>query len=135
MSAARGVSVVGVAVAIAIGAAACGGSDDPAFCADRDALEQSLAGVRDVNVREEGIGALETQLRAVQQDANALVGSAREEFQSEASALRAAITRLESSARAAVSEPSAQSLSNVAAGVSGVASAFRELSDAVSSRC
>jgi hypothetical protein len=129
------VSVVGVAVAIAIGAAACGGSDDPAFCADRDALEQSLAGVRDVNVREEGIGALETQLRAVQQDANALVGSAREEFQSEASALRAAITRLESSARAAVSEPSAQSLSNVAAGVSGVASAFRELSDAVSSRC
>jgi hypothetical protein len=123
------------ALALAIGVAGCGGSDDPAYCADRTALERSLADLGDVDVRADGVDALTEQLRRVERDAAALVGSARDEFAPEASALRSAIARLERSSQEAIADPSAQRVSDVAADASDVASAFSELSDAVSSRC
>ena len=123
------------ALSIAIGVAACGGSDEPEYCADRAALQQSLADLGDVDVRADGLDALTQQLRTVQRDASALVSSARDEFGPEASALRSAIVRLEGSARAAIADPSAELVSEVAADASGVASVFGELSDAVGSSC
>jgi hypothetical protein len=123
------------ALAIAIGMAGCGGSDEPGYCADRAALEQSLADLGEVDVRADGLDALTQQLRVVQRDASALVTSTREEFGPEASALRSAIAQLEGSARAALADPSAELVSAVAADASSVASAFGELSDAVSADC
>lgn len=123
------------AIGLAIGVAGCGGSDKPAYCADRTALRQSLADLGDVDVRADGVDALTTQLRTVERDATALVGSARDEFAPEASALRSAIARVERSAQQAIADPSAQSVSAVAADASDLASAFGELSDAVAARC
>jgi hypothetical protein len=131
---ARGATVA-VALSIAIGMTGCGGSDEPGYCADRAALEQSLADLGGVDVRADGLDALTQQLRIVQRDASALVSSTRDEFGPEASALRSAIARLEGSARAAIADPSAALVSEVAADASGVASAFGELSDAVASDC
>ena len=131
---ARGASLA-AALSIAVVLAGCGGSDEPGYCADRAALEQSLADLGDVDVRADGLDALTQQLRVVQRDASALVGSARDAFGPEASALRSAIGRLEESTRAAIADPSAALVSEVAADASGVASAFGELSDAVSSDC
>jgi ElaB/YqjD/DUF883 family membrane-anchored ribosome-binding protein len=123
------------ALAIALAAAGCGGSDQPAYCADRSALEQSLSELGEVDLRADGVDALTRQLRQVQRDANALVSSARDEFGAEASALRSSIARLETSVRAAVDDPSPQRVSDVAAGASDAAAAFGELSDAVGSSC
>jgi hypothetical protein len=101
----------------------------------RAALERSLADLGDVDVRADGLDALTQQLRTVQRDASALVSSARDEFGPEASALRSAISRLEGSVRAAIADPSAELVSDVAVDASGVAAVFGELSDAVGSSC
>ncbi len=133
MIATRG-TLVAMAVATAIGIAGCGGSD-PEYCTDRSALQASISDLRDVDVRADGVGALETQLRQIQSDANALVASAREEFEPEASSLRAALTRVETAGQAVVADPSAQAIPALAAAVSSMVSAFDQLSDAVRSRC
>ena len=112
-----------------------GGSEKPAYCADRAALQQSLRRLGDVDVRTQGLDALEARLRQVQQDANALARSARDDFGPEVLALKSAIARLQRAAQEAVAAPSAQSASDVAAEVSRVTSAFGALSDAVRSRC
>jgi hypothetical protein len=129
------IASLAAALAMALGVAACGGSDEPAYCADRAALEQSLADLADVDVRADGLDALRAQLRQVERDATALVSSARDEFGPEASALRAAIVRLDDSARAALDDPSAQRVSDVAADASDAAAAFGALSDELASRC
>jgi ElaB/YqjD/DUF883 family membrane-anchored ribosome-binding protein len=131
---ARGVPFA-VALALALGAAGCGDSDQPAYCDDRAALEQSLGQLGDVDLRVDGVDALTEQLRQVQRDANALVRSAQDEFGPEASALRSSIARLESSVRAAVDDPSPQRVSDVTVEASAAAAAFGELSDAVGSSC
>jgi hypothetical protein len=123
------------ALALALSVAGCGDSDQPAYCADRTALEQSLRGLGDVDVGAEGLDALTAQLRRVERDAGALVSSAREEFGPEAAALRSSIARLETSVRTAVDDPSPQRVSDLATEASGVAAAFGELSDAVGSSC
>lgn len=131
---ARGVPFA-VALALALGVAGCGDSDQPAYCDDRAALEQSLSDLGDVDVGADGLNALTAQLRQVQRDASALVSSAREEFGPEASALRSSIARLETSVRTAVADPSPQRVSDVAADASSAAAAFGELSDEVAGDC
>jgi len=123
------------ALALALSVAGCGDSDQPAYCADRAALEQSLRGLGDVDVGGDGLDALTAQLRRVQRDAGALVSSAREEFGAEASALRSSIARLETSVRTAVNDPTPQRVADVAADASDTAAAFGELSDAVGGSC
>jgi hypothetical protein len=126
---------VAIAVAFATGSGACGGSDEPAYCADRAALEQSLNDLGDVDLQRDGVDALTNRLAEVEQDATALARSARDEFGPEAARLRSAIGQLEDAAREVVASPSAQSVSDVAASAGEVSAAFGELSDAVSERC
>jgi len=123
------------ALALGLGVAGCGGSDEPAYCADRAALEQSFSDLGDVDVAADGLGALTAQLRQVRRDAVALVSSAREEFGPQASALRTSVARLEASVRTAVGDPSPERVSAVAADASDAAAAFGELSDAVGGSC
>lgn len=132
---AAGGAAIGALAAFAVGVAACGGADEPAYCADREALEQSLAGLADVDVRTGGIGALTDQLDEVERDASALVDSARDEFGDEAAALRSAIARFESSARATLADPSAADAAELQADAADVTVAFEALSDAVESSC
>jgi hypothetical protein len=124
-----------LALALTMSLAGCGNSDQPAYCADRAALEQSLRDLGDVDVGAGGLDALTAQLRRVQRDAGALVSSAREQFGPEASALRSSIARLETSVRTAVDDPTPQRVADVAADVSDTAAAFGELSDAVGGSC
>jgi hypothetical protein len=128
-------TVMGLLLAAAIGIGACGGSANPAYCEDRAALEQSLTDLGNVDVRTQGVEALEARLKEVQSDANALARSAQDEFGPEASALKSAVATLEAAVQRAIAAPSAQSVSDVAAGVSSVTAAFGRLSDAVSSHC
>lgn len=131
----RGACVAGV-VAIAIAVGACGGdTDTPAYCDDRAALQRSLEGLRDFDVRADGLDALEARLEQVQRNAATLVRSAQSEFGPEASALQSAVTALTTSVGQATATPSPQSVAEVVSDVSGVASAFSALSDEVSASC
>lgn len=133
---ARGVPLAAaLALGLALGVAGCGDSDQPAYCDDRAALEQSLRDLGEVDVGAGGLDALTAQLRQVQRDASALVSSAREEFGPEAAALRSSIARLGTSVRTAVEDPSPQRVSDVAADASDATAAFGELSNAVGGNC
>jgi uncharacterized protein HemX len=127
----------GLALALALGAGACGGggSDQPAYCQDRAALQQSLNDLRGFDVSKQGLDELQSQLTQVERDANALADSAQEQFGPQARALRSSVDQLASSAKRATTAPSTQAVSDLATDASAVVSAFGELSDAISSSC
>ena len=121
--------------AVVVAATGCGGSDNPAYCDDRDALQQSIGALSDVNVREQGLQGVQAQLRKVEDDAQALARSAQSEFAPEADALRSSVSALTTTVKQAVSDPSPQSVAAVADDMSQVGTAFADLSDSVKSKC
>jgi ElaB/YqjD/DUF883 family membrane-anchored ribosome-binding protein len=114
---------------------ACGGSDKPAYCQDRDDLKESIEGLGSVDVRENGVDALTDQLQQVKGDADALVRSTQDEFGEEADALRSAVATLGTSVRDAAGAPSAQAAGDVAAQIGAVQDALGALSEDVDPSC
>lgn len=129
----RTASALAVALSLA-GAWGCG-EDEPAYCGDRDALEESIDGLAEVDVRADGIDALQTQLQDVQTDASALVDATRSEFGPEADQLKTAVSSLGTAVERAGESPSADTLTGIATALSGVQTAFSQLSDAVGDGC
>jgi hypothetical protein len=128
------IAVASVAVALVTAFAGCGG-DKPAYCQDRDDLKSSIDDLKDINVRADGVSAARAQIKTVQASATTLIGSAKKEFGPQATALKGAVSTLETVVQSAVSAPSTQSVSNVVAGISSVRAAFQSLSNAVSDSC
>lgn len=124
-----------LATAVVSTVAACGGSSKPAYCQDRDNLKSSIAGLKDVDVRQNGTSALKDQLKQVQSDANALVKSAQNEFGPDAAALKSAVGVLNTTVRQAAAAPSAQAVSQIVTQIGAVQDAFTKLSDDVGSKC
>lgn len=130
-------AVVAGGLAIALAAAGCGGgsSSKPAYCQDRTKLQQSLGELKNLDVRTQGVSAATAKLKQVETDANALVASTRKEFAPQASALKSSLSTLESAVRSAAASPSAQTVGAAATALSGVGTAFTDLSNAVKSKC
>jgi hypothetical protein len=124
-----------LAAALAAAVAGCGSSDKPAYCADRENLQQSIEALTHVDLKEGGVAALQTQFREVQGDAQALAASAQSEFGPQAQALKSSVSALAATIQRAVSDPSAEGLAAVAGDASQAKSAFDELSSAVGSKC
>jgi hypothetical protein len=135
--AARRLLAVAAISATAFGAlAGCGGSSSkPAYCSDRSNLKDSVSGMTDVNLKSDGVSALQSQLQKVQSDAKALVASAKSDFPDETSAITSSVSKLSTALAALSSSPSPQQLVTVAGDVSGVTSAFKNFSNATSSDC
>lgn len=117
--------------------AACGssGSDKPGYCADRGNLQQSVSGLKDVDVASGGLGAIQSQLAKVDSDAKALVASAKEDFPDETSAISSSVGALDASAKALGSAPTAQGVVTVGRNVASVVTAFQSFSDATKDQC
>jgi hypothetical protein len=124
-----------IAVTAAIGCGGSGDSGDPAYCADRDALQESIAGLSKVNVREQGVQGVQKQVKQVADDAQALARSAQSQFAPQANALKSSASTLTTTVQQAVSRPSSQSLKAVADDVSKLGTAFADLSESVKSKC
>src|SRR3954447_15978311 len=131
----RSISVTCLAAASIAVLAGCGSSNKPAVCTDKTNFQDSINQLKDVNVASDGLGALQTQLKDVQSSATTLVASAQDQFAPQAAAFKTAIASLGTAVQTAAGSPSAASISTVAVGISGVQSAFKSLSDAVSSTC
>ncbi len=121
-------------VIAASGLAACGG-DKPAVCDDVDALQASVGNLKDVQVSENGLNALSTDLTQIRKDLQQLGTSAKAEFGDDASKVDSAVKGLQSSVSAAKSAPSASTLSAVGTAIKGVQSSLSALQDAVSETC
>jgi hypothetical protein len=128
------VAMASVAVALFAAAAGCGG-DKPAYCQDRNDLKSSIDDLKNVDVRSDGVSAARAQLKTVKASATTLVGSAKKEFEPQATALKGAVATLETVVAQATSAPSSQSVATVVAGITGVQAAFQSLSKAVSDTC
>jgi hypothetical protein len=130
----RTTTFVSIAIALSLAGAACGDDDDSAsaLCDDVGALESSVADLEDVDVVANGVSSLDAALTAVRDDAEAVLDSAGDEFESQIDALDDSLATLESS----VEDVDANGVEPVGDAVSGVDTAATELVDAVeSSEC
>lgn len=129
---ARPLAIV-LAAALLLAAAGCG-SSKPGYCSDRTKLENDIKGLTSLSLSS-GLSGLQTQLRTIQSDANALVASAKSDFPTETSALRSSVDTFTGAVRALPSNPSAAQVASLATDASSVVSAVRGFVDATKSKC
>ncbi len=113
---------------------ACGGSDEPGYCADRSQLESSIRDLASLSTSD-GISGLETQLRQIQSDANALVDSASTDFPNQTNAIETSVDALAGDIRALPSNPSAGQIGSLATNASRVVSSVSGFVDVTQSEC
>jgi phage shock protein A len=123
-----------VLLALCLGGLAC--SDDDAdtssFCEDRDDLRASIEDLRDVNVLEDGIEELDSNLDTVLQDVDTMRGSASE-LTPEVDAVRSSVEALQASVTSA-STP-ADKATALVEGLSDLSVAWDSLDEAAGSEC
>lgn len=130
----RGRPVFLVAVAAAICLTACA-SDEAAVCEDVDTLESSVEGLKDVQVSEDGLSTLSSDVTQIQEDVAQLRSDAKSEFGDEVDQVQSMATTLEGSLEAAKSAPSPSTLSAVATAIESVDSSVSALGDALTGTC
>jgi hypothetical protein len=128
-------AIAAVAVAGVLVLTGCGGSSKPAYCSDRSNLEQSVKDLGNVDLKNGGVSALDSQLQKVKSDSTTLVNSAKSDFPSQTAAIQSSVTALSSAAQALPSSPSAQQIATIALDVKNVATAVSGFTDATDSKC
>jgi hypothetical protein len=124
--------VAAIAAASVAGCGSSGGSK-PAYCSDRSDLQQSVTGLKDVDITSSG--ALQAQVSRVDQSARALVASARSDFPQETSAISSSVKALDTSVRNVVAAPTAKGLVTAGQDVASVVSAAQAFADATKDKC
>ncbi len=123
-----------IAAGVLLGLAGCGGSSKPSYCSDRSKLESSVKDLANVSLSG-GVSGVESQLKTIESDANALVDSARSDFPSQTSAIESSVNALASGVKALPSSPSATQVAVIAADATGVVSSVKSFSEATKSEC
>ena len=123
-----------VVLGVTSGLTACV-ADEPAVCDDVDAMNATMDDLRDVEIGENALSVLSTELSELKSEADTLVEDASEEYATEIDAVRSGLTSLESDLEAAVEQPTAASLAEVSEGVQGLGASVDGLVDAVQETC
>ena len=113
---------------------ACGG-DQPAVCSSSDTLESSIEDLKDIDVKADGLSALQTQLATIKGDLADVKDDATSEFSAQIDAVDTSYAALKASADTAKSDPSVTSLAAVATAVSALVSDAKTLASDVQSTC
>ena len=119
--------------ALAFAGLACGG--DPDYCSDVNQLEQSVRDLGDVDVVAGGTNALSDALRGVEDQAQATIEAAKDDFPEETSAMREALASLRDSAGELSDSPTAEDIAPVATDVAAMVTAVEEFVGATDSEC
>ena len=119
--------------ALACAGLACGG--DPDYCSDVSELEQSVRSLGDVDVVAGGTNALRDALRGVEDQAEATIESAKDDFPEETTAMRDALASLRRSAGELSESPTAEDIAPVATDVAAMVTAVEEFVGAAESEC
>ena len=122
-------------VLVALLLAACGGSSKPAYCSNVSDLEGSVQELKSVELESGALATLEADLKKVQTNADAVVGSAKEDFPTETSALKSAVSSLSTAVGQLPAAPTPQELLALATQIDTTVSAAEELSSATESAC
>lgn len=104
-------------------------------CQDAADLRTSLHNLTHSSVSKGDVTELKSKLAQVHTDLTALITHAKGEWQTQTSALKAALDKLQTALSDLSSSPSASTVAGVATALSGVAAAGGSLLTAVSTRC
>jgi hypothetical protein len=114
---------------------ACGG-DEPAVCGSVNDLQESVEGLKDVDLTSSnGVSDLESALTAVQDDLSSVESEAKSEFSAQLSAVDTAFASLQSSVADVQNDPSTDSLTAAGEALSEFGGAADTLIDDVQSTC
>jgi len=122
--------VLACAAGIAVVALAGCSSSKPAYCTDRENLQNSVKGLTSA-----GISGLKSQLTTIESNATALVNSAKSDFPSQTSAISSSVDALKNSVAALASSPSAAQIATVTKDAVNVVDSVKSFTDATSSQC
>jgi hypothetical protein len=109
-------------------------SSKPAYCAHRTSLENSVKGLKNVNIGNETSG-LKAQVSKIESDATAVVNSAKSDFPSQTSAITSSVDTLKNSVAALPSSPSAAQIAGVTTDTASVVSSVNSFKEATNSKC
>ncbi len=101
------------------------------MCSSLDDLKSSVADLEDVKVGDDGLSQLGSSLAAVKEDLQQVMSDAKEQFKPEITAVTSSVDDLQTSLKAAQSDPTAATLGPVATAVGGVVSGIAALQQAV----
>lgn len=110
-------------------------SGSPAVCSSFDDLKASVADLQDVKVGDDGLSQLRSSLVGVKEDLQQVMSDAEEQFKPEITAVSSSVDDLQTSLKAAQSDPTAATFGPVATAVGGLVSGIAALEQAVSSAC
>ena len=129
-------SISRLTLPLVLGAAlvSCGG-DQPAVCGSANSLETSIQDLKDVDVKADGLSAVQSQLTTIKGDLADLKKDAESEFSAQIKAVDTSYSALKASAATATSDPSATNLAAVATAVSALVSEVKTLVNDVESTC
>ncbi len=126
-------SIIPVLVVVTVAVAGCSEDDDTSsFCDDRVELQDSIQDLRDVNIVDDGIEALDSQLETVLGDVDALEASA-DELEPEVDALKTSVETLQASVASA--ETPADKATALVSGLDEISVASEALTTASASEC
>jgi hypothetical protein len=129
------------AATLAAGAAcvvlsACGGSDKPAYCSSVTDFKDSVSGLTNLQIAQNGVSELTNQVNEIKTSGQRLVADAKSDFPSETTALSGSITALAATAQQ-VGDPQTRKAALLAlpGQIQAVKSSYDALSSAVKSKC
>jgi hypothetical protein len=131
-------------LALGSGAVACGGDDEtpteggaptPEICQDVDALRDSVQELQNIEIGEDTLSELGTQMDTIRGDIGQIRRNAGDEYAAETDALDTATESVGSSIEAAVESPSATTLAAIADSIRALGAAVNNLGDSLGDTC
>jgi hypothetical protein len=120
----------------AIAVAACGGSDKPGYCTQREQLTTQIAQIRDTNVIKEGTDTLSARVDAALTQTQKLADSAKSDFPNETRDLDVAVKSVKTSLDALQSaDTRATALTNLPGQLQTTVDSAKRLQAAVQDKC
>ena len=105
------------------------------MCTSTDGLQASVADLKDVQVSENGVAALQDSVKAVGSDLQQVVHDASSQYSTQVDQLKAGFDQLQAATGAARSAPSADTLRAVTASINTLGDEVRGFANDVSSTC
>lgn len=118
----------------ALTASGCSNSK-PEFCSDVENLKGSVGELVNIQINTNTINQVQADFEVVQQDADAAIQSAREDFPQETQSLEDAITNTREAIEGLPSSPSTEQYLTLAAQVIALGTAAKDFQEAASSAC
>lgn len=129
----RGVAAVVGPAALAAVLAAC--SSTPAVCTDLDSVQATMHKLQNLQLGTNTVSDLQRNLQALDKQLRQLAGDASKQYSSQLTAVKSSAQALQADVSAAVSKPSAASVSTLQKDLQRLQSSMKNLSSAVSTTC